>query len=155
MIHVFGRRSKISRSQRRVGKRETGQCSSRFYMTSTEFLRVRPSRRHNPVTSNLMLQSVLRVNDIYDPTSSINLRVHCSESERCVKLLCGELCHEDTHTDERKKSNDDLTTIFSVWIDFSKLPLPMYSYISTRAGYFLDTFCVIKVPRMIAWEGTY
>lgn len=89
MIHVFGRRSKISRSQRRVGKRETGQCSFAFlHDTSTEFLRVRPSRRHNPVTSNLMLRSVLRVNDIYDPTSSINLRVHCSESERCVKPLC-------------------------------------------------------------------
>lgn len=121
MIHVFGRRSKISRSQRRVGKRETGQCSSRFYMTSTEFLRVRPSRRHNPVTSNLMLQSVLRVNDIYDPTSSINLRVHCSESERCVKPLCavvgGELRHEDTR--EKKKSNDerDPTAILSVRID--------------------------------------
>lgn len=116
MIHVFGRRSKISRCQRRVGKRETGQCSSRFYMTSTEFLRVRPSRRYNPVTSNLMSQwafyesmtfttqqvalicvcIVRRVNDV---------RNHCG--------VCGELRHEDTRADEKRKSND-VTTIFSV-----------------------------------------
>lgn len=97
--------------------------------------------------------NVLRVNDIYDPTSSINLRVHCSESERCVKPLWRlRRVTSWGYSRRREKEIKRRDNCIIAYVDSWEITL----YIITQVCRMLSHMrpASSKYPRMVTWEGT-